>query len=453
MANQFCDEHDVTCCNRKFMNHCHFQCKYNPNPIISCYSEDKYVCPDIEQVEKYIAYVAAHEIDSLIDKYVAISHEAHVMKGHSSIILQLCKNEFSDNVYVKERILAPLEGTNILQEEKVCKEGIEMDMFQPELGEELDLPTSSPTYDSKTQTQNSFVIYDNPCYDNFLTKNPCTFCEGNETQMVIYENPSYYEINDASLLASSATSKISDDNENCGLDKPYDNALDDGPMLIDNPPCLEVVTKLCEDKDDILSVCSGNLTHESPTSLLNSPNYTLEEKFSYVKKYLCDLQLSLVPNPCYNQEAMIPPKLGDACIPKVLVTIGKETHHAMLDLGYSVSVFSKDLYELLELQNIEKCSIDLLLAYDMVGSTYTTCNYYERGGDKSPHYATNNYNLQGDVVNIHWKTSIHCYSFIYKRPMHRKEVRLHFYYFCVLFLSTRFKLPNYYDWFGSTMGP
>jgi hypothetical protein len=26
MANQFCDEHDVTCCNRKFMNHCHFQC-------------------------------------------------------------------------------------------------------------------------------------------------------------------------------------------------------------------------------------------------------------------------------------------------------------------------------------------------------------------------------------------------------------------------------------------
>jgi hypothetical protein len=41
------------------------------------------------------------------------------MKGHSSIILQLCKNEFSDNVYVKERILASIEGTNILQEEEV----------------------------------------------------------------------------------------------------------------------------------------------------------------------------------------------------------------------------------------------------------------------------------------------------------------------------------------------
>jgi hypothetical protein len=31
----------------------------------------------------------------------------------------------------------------------------------------------------------------------------------------------------------------------------------------------------------------------------------------------------------YNQEAMIPPKLGDAWIPKVLVTIRKETHHAI----------------------------------------------------------------------------------------------------------------------------
>jgi hypothetical protein len=141
MAVQFCDEHDVTCCTRKFIKHCHFQCKYNPHPIIACYHKATFQCPDIEQVEKYIAYVATHEIDSLIEKYVAISHEARVMKGHSSIILQFCKKEFSDNVYVKERIFAPMEGNNILQEEEVCEEEIEMDMFQPELGEELDLPT------------------------------------------------------------------------------------------------------------------------------------------------------------------------------------------------------------------------------------------------------------------------------------------------------------------------
>jgi hypothetical protein len=140
---------------------------------------------------------------------------------------------------------------------------------------------------------------------------------------------------------------------------------------------------------------------------------------------------------------MIPPKLGDAWIPKVLVTIGKETHHAIFNLGSSVSFLSKELYELLELQNIEKCSIDLLLADDsngyMVEFTSNACNYYERGGDRSPHYATNNYKLQGADVNIHWKTTIYCYLFIYKMPMHRKEVRLCCYYFCVLFFS----LPDF----------
>jgi hypothetical protein len=52
-------------------------------------------------------------------------------------------------------------------ENMILVEEIEMDMFQPKLGKELDLPTSPLTYDSYTQTQNSFVIYDNPCYDNF----------------------------------------------------------------------------------------------------------------------------------------------------------------------------------------------------------------------------------------------------------------------------------------------
>jgi hypothetical protein len=87
MAVQFCESHDESCCTRKLIKHSHFQCKYNSDPIIACYFEDKFLCPDLEQVDKYIAYVVAHEIDSLIDKYVAISHEARVMKEHSSIIL------------------------------------------------------------------------------------------------------------------------------------------------------------------------------------------------------------------------------------------------------------------------------------------------------------------------------------------------------------------------------
>jgi hypothetical protein len=109
---------------------------------------------------------------------------------------------------------------------------------------------------------NSFVINDNPCY--------------------------YDETSNAPLLSSNSTSKLTENDEECVLDMLCDNALDDGLMLIDNPLYLVVVTKLCEDKNNILAVSNGTLTHESPTSFLNSPNYTLEEKFAYVEKYLCD---------------------------------------------------------------------------------------------------------------------------------------------------------------------
>jgi hypothetical protein len=54
----------------------------------------------------------------------------------------------------------------------------------------------------------------------------------------------------------------------------------------------------------------------------------------------------------------------------------------------------------------------------------TTCNYYERGGNKGPLYVSNNHKLKVPTDNMHWFTPICCDSFIYKMPMHRKKVRL-----------------------------
>ena len=81
-------------------------------------------------------------------------------------LLELCTLEFDENIYVVDtRKRAAQESSNILQEEddenisleeEECEEEIEMDMFQPNLGEELDLPTSPSTFDSSTQTQKSF---------------------------------------------------------------------------------------------------------------------------------------------------------------------------------------------------------------------------------------------------------------------------------------------------------
>jgi hypothetical protein len=66
----------------------------------------------------------------------------------------------------------------------------------------------------------------------------------------------------------------------------YDTALDDGHMLIDNSPCLH------EDRNEILVIYDDALIHESPILFLKSPTYTIEEKYAYVEKYLCVLQLS-----------------------------------------------------------------------------------------------------------------------------------------------------------------
>jgi hypothetical protein len=290
---------------------------------------------------------------------------------------------------IKEKILAAMESTNILQkeddenislEEEECEEEIEKDTFQPKLGEELDLPTSPSTFDSSTQTQKSFVIYENPCYDECETEN----------SMVLYDNPCYYdETNNAPLLFNNATSELIDDNEECCLNMLYDNALDDGPMLIDNPPCLELVTTLCEDKNDILAVCENTLTNKSPTLFLNSPNNTIEEKFAYVEKYLCGLQLSLVPNLCCNHDIKLDIDLNN-----------------YFERGKHANEFQNkfnDPHHVPKLSKLED-SIGYVIKY-----TSTTCNYYERGGDKNPLYATNNYGLQ---VTMHWKTSIHCDSFI-----------------------------------------
>jgi hypothetical protein len=84
--------------------------------------------------------------------------------------------------------------------------------------------------DSNTETQNSIAIYEAPY----------TYCE----EIWNVDNPSYF---DAPLLVSNYTSEIIDDKE-CCLDVLYDTALDDGPMIIDNPPCLH------EDRNDILVI-------------------------------------------------------------------------------------------------------------------------------------------------------------------------------------------------------
>jgi hypothetical protein len=82
-----------------------------------------------------------------------------------------------------------------------------------------------------------------------------------------------------------------DDSEDYVLYITYD-ALDDGSILLDNPPCIKIATSTCEDKNDTLAICEDILIHESSILLLSSPNHTIKEKCSCIEKFLCGLKIS-----------------------------------------------------------------------------------------------------------------------------------------------------------------
>ena len=136
---------------------------------------------------------------------------------------------------------------------------------------------------------------------------------------------------------------------------------DESPMSIELERKVEEVKMLSEVKDPLIDLENSSL-HELISILqkfASDPSIDVNKSGfgSYIANHVLKEKIAR-----YNQEAMIPPKLGDVWIPKVLVTIGKDTHHAIVDLGSSVSVLSKELYEALELKNLEKCSIGLALA-------------------------------------------------------------------------------------------
>jgi hypothetical protein len=75
-------------------------------------------------------------------------------------------------------------------------------------------------------------------------------------------------------------------------------------------------------------------------SFANDPSFNVHQTGfgSYIANHVIKEKIQH-----YNNEAMIPPKLGDVWIPNILIVVGKESHHAILYLGSSVNILSKEL--------------------------------------------------------------------------------------------------------------
>ena len=176
-----------------------------------------------------------------------------------------------------------MESTNILQE--VYGEEKEEDMVQPKLGEEWDPPPSPPKDDSNTKTKNSPIMHEHVIIDSDL------YSDESDDHMPIIDIV--------------APNNNFDDNEECVLDMLYDNALDDGPILLDNPLCLEIVTHSCEEKIDTLAVHDNTLISKSPILLLNSSSFTIDEKYELARKCIGGLHLPLLQNSYGNHAIKI----------------------------------------------------------------------------------------------------------------------------------------------------
>jgi hypothetical protein len=95
-------------------------------------------------------------------------------------------------------------------------------------------------------------------------------------------------------------------------------------------------------KDSLLDLdkCSLNELINILQRFSNDPSFNVHQTSfgSYIANHVIKEKIQR-----YNNEAMIPPKLGDVWIPKIIIVVGQESHHAILELGSSVNILSKEL--------------------------------------------------------------------------------------------------------------
>jgi hypothetical protein len=369
-------------CSEQNFRHFEFQCISHKEHVVESHHRCDYTHLGMEQVEQFVTFIAAYELETFVYEHEMCPIASKFINAITNI-LQYCITKFMDNVYVvdyNKRGMAAQESASLLHNEEN-----EEVIVPPKLGDILE-PLKD---DSNTQTQNSIAIYEN-LYTSY---------EGNHN----LDNPSYY---DAPLMASNATSKIIDEEEYC-FDMLYDTTIDDGLTLIDNFPCIY------EDKNDEFARCDAALIHESPILFLEPPIYTIE-KYAYVEKYLCGLQLSYEKSYC-SHDAMSKNDIGN------YFERGKHANK-------SLNKFNDPIY-------VQKNSKLHDSNSHTIKISCSNCNYYERGGDKYPLYASSNGMRCSHTNDMQWYASTCCYLVIYKMSMHRKKVRLPYYCFHILWYS------------------
>ena len=115
-ARNLCLRYDYTCCSKVKAPHLPFPCKFNDNETLASYANGVYDYYDVEQIEEFVAFKGAYEIESLFEKYE--NYDDAVYKSKNYAILKYCYENYEYNAYIDEfikKVFATQEETNILQ--------------------------------------------------------------------------------------------------------------------------------------------------------------------------------------------------------------------------------------------------------------------------------------------------------------------------------------------------
>ena len=116
-AQELCLRYDYTCCSRIKAPYLSFSCKFNDNETLASYANGIYDYYDVEQIEEFVAFKGAYEIEPLFEKNEA--YDDHVYRPENLAILKCCYDNYEYNSYINvliEKVSAVQEETNILQE-------------------------------------------------------------------------------------------------------------------------------------------------------------------------------------------------------------------------------------------------------------------------------------------------------------------------------------------------
>ena len=92
--------HDINCCSQQDTKHLKFQCGFSEQVLIKNYNWNNYIHFGFEEVEQFVLFMGASEIESFMAKNYETCVVCKDLKDYVSSILNFCIESYSDNPYI-----------------------------------------------------------------------------------------------------------------------------------------------------------------------------------------------------------------------------------------------------------------------------------------------------------------------------------------------------------------